>query len=310
MNYLKPSILACALAALYATPAAYSQEPAAFAAENYGAAYPSLYDVEQGSLQKRLDAEIAARPDWARLVSNKKMAVALVDLTNMNAPRFASANGEQTLYAASMPKIAILLAVFQKLEDGEIADTPALRKDLVSMIRVSSNPAATRMIDVAGGLDAVNEVLKDPRYKLYDVEHGGGLWIGKRYAKIGRRIGDPLKGVSHAASATQVARFYYLLATGRLVSESASKSMLDILSNPGIQHKFVASLSQNVDGADIYRKSGTWRTFHADSILVQEEEDDGRHYILVGIVEAPTGGQILKNLVPAAERALRINNDH
>ena len=79
------------------------------------------------------------------------------------------------------------------------------------MIRVSSNVAATKMIDAAGGLDAVNTVLKNPAYKLYDPAHGGGLWVGKRYAKKGRRIGDPLYGISHAASTMQVARFYYLL---------------------------------------------------------------------------------------------------
>lgn len=265
--------------------------------------YSPIYDQRDKILQAKLAAEIAARPQWKQLVARKKMSVALVDISDPSKPLYAALNGEQTMYAASMPKIAILLAVFQQLHDGKLKDSEQLRSEMEAMIKVSSNTAATKMIDTVGGLDAVNAVLTNPRYGLYDKAHGGGLWVGKRYAKTGRRVGDPLNGISHAASAMQVARFYYLLATGRLVSEEASRDMLAIMSKPGINHKFVASLNANVDGSDIYRKSGSWRTFHADSALVWA--DDWRHYILVGIVEAAEGGQILKDLVPAAETALR-----
>ena len=175
------------------------------------------------------------------------------------------------------------------------------------MIRVSSNVSATKVIDELGGLDAVNTVLKDPRYQLYDEENGGGLWVGKRFAKTGARIGDPMKDISHAASSYQVSRFYYLLATGRLVSPEASKDMLDILCQPGIDHKFVASLSRLVNPSQIFRKSGSWRNYHSDSVLVWD--DDGRRYILVGLVVSPEGGKILRNLVPVAERVLRASHE-
>lgn len=272
------------------------------------AIYVPIYENRDSAQQARLNAEIAARPDLKRLVDRKKMSIALVDITNPEKPLYSAVNGEQTLYAASMPKIAILLAAFQKIHDGDLDDTPQLRADLTAMIKVSSNTKATQMIDAVGGLDAVNTVLKDPRYSLYDENHGGGLWIGKRYAKTGRRIGDPMRNISHAASTMQVARFYYLLSTGRLVSPQASQDMLKIMSEPGINHKFVASLNANVDGSDMYRKSGSWRTFHADSVLVWG--DDWRHYILVGIVESTDGGAILKNFVPIAEKILRENYEN
>ena len=174
-----------------------------------------------------------------------------------------------------------------------------------AMIRVSSNTAATNTIAAVGGLEGVNEVLTGPQYKLYDKKHGGGLWVGKRYAKTGGRVGDPMKNISHAASVMQVARFYYLLSTGRLVSPEASAEMLQILSAPGIHHKFVASLDGEVDGEHVYRKSGTWRNYHADSVLVWAP--DWRQYILVGIVQSDDGGQILKDLVHVAEKALQTN---
>ncbi len=270
--------------------------------------YAPVYESRDLTLQEKLNAEISARPQWKKLVAQKKMSVALVDITIPEAPLYSAVNGEHTMYAASMPKIAILLAAFQKMHDGELQDTPQLRKDLSAMIKVSSNTSATKMIDAVGGLDAVNSVLTDPRYKLYDEERGGGLWVGKRYAKKGRRIGDPMKNISHAASTMSVARFYYLLATGRLVSPQASKEMLEIMSEPGIKHKFVASLNGNVEGSDIYRKSGSWRTYHADSALVWE--DDWRQYILVGIVESPDGGKILKDFVPVAEKILKASDDN
>ena len=196
-----------------------------------------------------------------------------------------------------------LLHAFQHIHDGTLEDTPALRADLSAMIKVSSNAAATRMILAVGGLDEVNAVLTDPRYGLYNEERGGGLWVGKRYAKTGPRKGDPLHGISHAASSMQVARFYYFLATGRLVSPQASRDMLEIMSDPGINHKFVSSLNNNVEGSDIFRKSGSWRSFHADSALVWD--DDWRRYIVVCIVESPTGGSMLHNLIPVAETILR-----
>jgi beta-lactamase class A len=171
-----------------------------------------------------------------------------------------------------------------------------------AMIRVSSNSAATRMIDRLGGLKAVNRVLQNPRYGLYDPKGPGGLWVGKRYAKSGPRLPDPVYGISHAATVDQACRFYYLLATGRLISPAASREMLELLADPGLKHKFVAPLSQRAPKARLHRKSGTWKQWHADSVLVWGP--DWRRYILVGMVESTEGEQILRRLVPEIEAVL------
>ena len=287
--------------------AAQDREPEAIPAYHQGMNYRQLYEYQDPMLQAIFAKNLRSNPSWKKLLTKKKMSISLVDMTDPLRPKYAAVNGEETLYAASMPKIAILLAAFQKIETGELRDTPSLRADLAAMIRVSSNAAATRSIDAVGGLDAVNAVLMDPRYGLYDETLGGGLWVGKRYAKTGRRVGDPLKNISHAASTMQVARFYYLLSTGRLVSQAASQDMLNILSEPGINHKFVASLNADTSKTDMYRKSGTWRTYHADSVLVWEPM--GHRYILVGIVESPQGGQILKDVVAIAESSMGFNDE-
>ena len=68
--------------------------------------------------------------------------------------------------------------------------------------------------------------------------------------------------------------------------------MKEILSKPGISHKFVAGL-KDIPGVEIYRKSGTWRDFHADAALV---ETGGHRFIMVGLAHDPKGGKWLERL--------------
>ncbi len=168
------------------------------------------------------------------------------------------------------------------------------------MIRQSSNRAATEVLHRVG-FEALAEILQSERYRLYDPEHGGGLWVGRDYGgELWRR--DPLNHISHGASAMQVARFYYLLVTNRLSTPQYNREMLEILSNPGIRHKFVKGLEQVNPEARIARKSGTWRNFHADSGVV--ESDHGR-YIIVVIGEHPEGGSDLERVIKAVEQAFQ-----
>lgn len=262
---------------------------------------PLLENVDRG-LQQRMEQRLQERPQWRKLIQRRKLAVGLVDLSDPGAPRYARVNGNMQMYAASLPKIAILLAAFDQFDRGLLARTPEVEQDLNAMIRVSDNAAATRMIDRLGGLMRINEVLRDPRYRFYDDSGGGGLWVGKRYAKQGPRLPDPLKGLSHAATVTQVCRLYYQLATGRLIGPQASREMLAILQDPRIGHKFVKSLHERAPRAALYRKSGTWQNWHADSVLVWGPV--WRRYILVAMVESKEGEQILRDLVGLAEDVL------
>jgi beta-lactamase class A len=173
--------------------------------------------------------------------------------------------------------------------------------DLVAMIRFSSNGAATRSIDRIGGLDYIEKVLTDPQYGFFDEGHGGGLWVGKRYSKSNKRNPDPLQGLSHAATATQVSRFYYLVAEGRLVSRERSKQMLEILADPGINHKFVNSLRKIAPTARLYRKSGSWRHWHSDSVLVWGPQ---RRYIAVCLVDDDDGESIIRKVLPVIDKLL------
>ena len=143
----------------------------------------------------------------------------------------------------------------------------------------------------------------DPRYQLYDTERGGGLWVGKKYAKSDIRVPDPIKGLSHAASVTQICRFYYLLATGKIINEERSRQMLEIMSEPGLHHKLISELEKKVPLERLFRKSGTWKEFHSDSVLVWGE--GWRRYILAVVIENTKGEQIIRDLVPVIEIILQ-----
>ena len=270
------------------------------AAASSGDDWLPLYQQVDADLQAALESRLNSNREWARLIRDRKMAIGLVDMSS-DSPRFARVNGNHMMYAASLPKIAILLGVYSSFEDGSLTETGAIHQDLDDMIRVSSNSAATRLIDLVG-MNKIQAVLKDPSFGFYDEDRGGGLWVGKRYASSGKRIGDPLHNISHGATATQVCRFFYLLASGRLINGERSRQMLANLENPGLHHKFVAPVERRAPSARLFRKSGTWRNWHSDAIMVYGTR--WRNYILVGLIESRNGEQILRSVLPAVEELI------
>jgi len=262
---------------------------------------PSITDINCSELKSILEEEIYKNPKWKQLIKNKKMAIGIVDLQDSNHPKFAGLNSQHMMYAASLPKIAVLYAVMDAIHNGEVKETPEIKKDLRLMISKSSNAAATRMIDLVG-FDKIAQVVQNAEPKLYDESCGGGLWCGKRYGSGGGKNPDPMKGLSHAATTLQVCNFYYLLAFGKLINNKRSAEMLGYLKDPELSHKFVNTLNTIAPSAAIYRKSGSWKSYHADSVLVWGPD---RKYILVALIDNPGGEQIIRNLVKPLEHVLK-----
>ena len=260
-----------------------------------------IAEIENPQLKAILVKEINANKRWKRLIAGKQMSIGIVDLSDANNYKYAGMNDDFMMYAASLPKIAILLAAMDAIEKGEMEYTDVIKKDLRLMISKSNNQASTRMIDRLG-YKKIEAVLRAPKNKLYDEEVGGGLWVGKRYAAQGKRNPDPLKGLSHAATTKQVCSFYYQLALGNLISEERSAEMLAIMKDPKLHHKFVNTLDKIAPKATIYRKSGSWRNYHSDSALVWGPE---RKYIIVALIDNDYGEQIIRNLVRPLEKVLK-----
>jgi beta-lactamase class A len=268
---------------------------------NFNREIQPIAEIEDAKLKEILRKEINKNPKWKRLVRGKQMSVGIVDLSNPDKFRYAGLNDNFMMYAASLPKIAILLAAMDAIDKGELKDSKEVRKDLRLMISKSNNRASTRMIDRLG-YKKIEEVLRAPKHKLYDEEVGGGLWVGKRYAAAGKRSPDPMKGLSHAATTRQVCSFYYQLALGNLVSTERSKEMLAIMKNPDLHHKLVNTLDKIAPQADVYRKSGSWRNFHSDSALVWGPD---RRYIIVVLVDYDYGEQTIRDIVRPIEKVLK-----
>ena len=226
-----------------------------------------------------------------------RLAVVLVDATDLEQPRVAAVNGDEMMYAASLPKIAVLLGAFEKIAQGKMELDRDTEWQLHKMIKASSNTAATEMMHRVGK-EYIARVLLSPRYRLYDPEHNGGLWVGKDYASAGLWKRDPLHNLSHGATAMQVARFYYLLETENLVTPEHSRKMKEILGNSLLRHKFVRAMQRINPGASLFRKSGSWRTYHSDSALV---EHDGRKYIAVVLSNATEGAVWLDQIITALD---------
>lgn len=253
--------------------------------------YPLLRDSLDPGLQRGVERAIDTLA-LGRAIQNKKLAVALVDITKPTRPRYAALNGDEMLYAASLPKIAILLGAFVQIEQGKMEMTPANRESLTRMIRVSSNTEATRMLNRVGKQEVI-DILRSDRFRLYDPAVNGGLWVGKEYGKSSAYKRDPLHHLSHGATALQTARFYYLLDTNRMLRTDLSRQMKEMLGNPGIKHKFVKGL-EKYPGVRIYRKSGSWRQWHADSAIVES----GKYkYIAVVLAEHPDGPILLPRII-------------
>ncbi len=223
----------------------------------------------------------------------EKLCVALVDITEIDSPRVAEVNGDTMMYAASLPKIAILLGAFVEIERGRLRLDSDTRRSMTRMIRVSSNRDATYMLNRVGK-HRVNAILQSDRFRLYDPLVNGGLWVGKPYAEGAAFERDPLHNLSHGATAMQTARFYYMLENGELVTPKLTRVMKRMLGNPGIPHKFVRGLAGR-PGVKIYRKSGSWQHWHADSALVEAQ---GHKYILVALADDTHGGEWLARIAP------------
>lgn len=262
--------------------------------------YPDLWDSTDPELQTALEQMLAGmHPDFMKAVNRKKLAVAVVDVTRLQEPRVASVNGDLMLYAASLPKIAIVLGAFVEAERGDLELNSEVMEELNQMIRKSSNKAATSVLTRVG-IEDLAAILQSPQLRLYDPEHNGGLWVGRPYSKGPAWKRDPLHSLSHGASVMQAARLYYLIITEQAVTAEHHHMIGEIFSNPAIQHKFVKGMRDKPD-AEVFRKSGTWRQFHSDSGIVTRPDME---YIVVALADHEAGGEGLVELIVAIDNLM------
>ncbi len=256
-----------------------------------GGEFPDLRDTHDPELQAVCDEIVERNPQWDKVIQQASVVVS--DVTDPRKPRTAWYDPEQMLYAASLPKVAIVLGAFVEIDAGRMALDAETRKQLIDMVRVSSNPAATAILDKVG-IQRLAEILQDPAHgKLYDPAYGGGLWVGKPYDKRPAWKRDPINHLSHGSSAMAAARFFYGASNGTLIDARHLPLLEEMFGNPRLKHKFVKGLKQRP--REIFRKSGTWRGHHSDAAMVVHP--DGDAYLAVAITEVSQGGGGERSLV-------------
>jgi beta-lactamase class A len=242
---------------------------------------------------EQIDAKLRARFG----IAPEQTDVGLLDLRTHG---LAMIHPDQIEYAASVAKVGILLAWFQKHPEAATLLDRQTEHELGLMIKASSNEMATRFSRELG-LREIQQVLNE--HGFYDAAHGGGIWVGKHYGANSERIGDPVANDSHAVTVRQLIRFYYLLDQRQLVSPAASEKMLEIFRSPDIphdDHKFVHGLAGR--NLTILRKWGTYEDWLHDSAII---EGPHRRYILIGLTHHPKGDQYLEALAREVDDLMR-----
>ena len=268
-------------------------QPSARPFENYVLDFSTPVDPALQSQLEKLDANLRAtfemKPD--------QTMVGVLDLEHL---RLAMINPDRIEYAASVPKVGILLAYFQLRPEAADKLDPATQHELGLMAKASNNEMAAQFSHELG-LKNIQKVLDDDGF--YDKSHGGGIWVGKHYGKDSERYGDPIADHSHAATVRQLLRYFLMLEQGKLVSPAASKRMREIFESPDIPHdqiKFVKGLSGR--DVQIIRKWGTWEDWHHDCAVVT---GPNRHYIIVALTKHPRGDDYLEQLAPAVDDLMK-----
>jgi beta-lactamase class A len=255
---------------------------------DYSAAVDPSLQSELEKLDTRLRNEFGMTP--------AQTAVGLLDLNTL---QLAMINPDREEYAASIPKIGILLAYFQLHPEAVTNLNPQTRHELGLMAKASDNALAAKFSQELG-LKQVQAVLNS--YHFYETNRGGGLWVGKHYGKSGERLGSPVGDNSHAATVRQLLRYFLLLEQGKLISPEASQVMREIFASPEIPHddiKFVKGLSGR--DVQIIRKWGSWEDWFHDAAVVTGGD---RHYILVALTRHPRGDEYLVELARAVDDLL------
>jgi beta-lactamase class A len=254
--------------------------------------YGTPVDAELQSAVEQLDARLRGQYG----MTAEHTAVGVLDLKR---GRVAMLNPDRIEYAASVPKVGILLAYFHLHPEAATKLDPETRHALGLMAKASSNEMAARFSREIG-LREIQQILNE--YGFYDPARGGGIWVGKHYGPNSERIGDPVADHSHAATVRQLLRFWLLLEQEKLVSPDASRTMRDIFASPDIPHddiKFVKALAGR--DARIIRKWGSWQDWLHDSAVITAP---GRHYILVALTHHPRGDDYLTALARAIDDLL------
>lgn len=240
---------------------------------------PFLEKIEMRELTSRIEA-ISRQPRF-------KTGVYVVEPAT---GRFVNLGGKDSFPAASMIKIPVLVALLSEVDEGavDLKKELILKEELIAggsgflqwreagsrisvadaaelMIKISDNTATNLLIDLLGGIDAVNAKLKS--WGLHDT-------------RIHNLLPD-LEG-TNTTSPHELALLVAKVQEGSILSRESKDLMFSILKRTRRRNLLPAGLGP---GATIYHKTGDIGSMVGDAGMVVAPNE--LHYFIAVQVERP-----------------------
>ena len=84
--------------------------------------YPTLWESDDPVLQQDLEKLVKQQGLWQQ-IKTRHLSLVVVDISDLKKPQVAALNGDKMFYAASLPKIVILLGAFVEIESGKLEES-------------------------------------------------------------------------------------------------------------------------------------------------------------------------------------------
>ena len=265
-----------------------------------------LYPPGVPVLQNIVDKSVAAALETfsAKKLSAEDLAVTLADLRDVTNPFFANHRGAAPAYPASVIKLFYLVAAHQQMADGQLADTPELRRALHNMIVNSGNEATGYVLDVLTGTTSGPELPSaelaawhDRRNAVNRYFHARGYWEINANRKTwhdgpyGRdqQAVEQFTPPKNSLTSNATARLLVEIFSGQCVSAARSAQMLELMRRNFVdpEHadqqacEFIGAALPA--GAKLWSKAGYMSVARHDAALV--ELSGGKKFALVIFTE-------------------------
>jgi beta-lactamase class A len=246
----------------------------------------------------------------AKGIKDENLAITLIDLSKGREP-FGQANfrGNVAIYPASVVKMFYLAAAHRQLEDGELKDTPELRRAMRDMIVDSSNDATHYMVDALTGTSSGVE-LPEAEMKAWAYKRNR---MNRYFAALGyenininqktycedaygrERVFRGAKGENRNRITTDAtARLLTEIVLGKAVTQARSREMMELLKRDpygqftdlddqsiGFTGRALNGRLNDVatPGARLWSKAGWTSTTRHDAAYI--ELPNGKRFVLV-----------------------------
>ncbi len=208
---------------------------------------PSYDPSDVPRIVEKGDGYVVIQPIWNRFQQNLTDTLAgyegdwSIYIKDLNTGRTMSVN-DHSIESASLIKLFIAGAVLEQIDLGKLEDSDSTSSLLDAMITVSDNESANALVRLLcgesgsfqSGLDVVNDFID--RYGFSSTQQVNG-------------IADPSLWISDGINLTSAAdcgRFLEMVYNGTLVSRSASRRLLKLLSAQEVDYKIPAALPSDV----------------------------------------------------------------